>query len=176
MSATSMGSDMFPSADGSNARTSRRKRGVAIAGALALVVVAGAVIVGVNTTGSRSGTATTYYTTKASRTSCAAALASTAGNIYCFPTEGVAYEATIASGMYFWACESNGDNGILIDTVYPTDPYPSSCLYYPGNSATDVNGTYYATSGQLQKFEAKSGNGLYFGLSNSSSYPPAWYQ
>ena len=55
MSATSMGSDMLPTAEGSNARTSRRKRRVAIAGALALVVIAGAVIVGVTTTGSKSG-------------------------------------------------------------------------------------------------------------------------
>ncbi len=172
MSATSMGSDMFPTADGSNARTSRRKRRVAIAGALALVVIAGAVIVGVTTTGSRSGT---LYTSQASMTDCATALASTAGNIYCVPTAGVAYEATIASGMYFWACETNGDNSILIDTLEPTHPYPSSCLYYPGNSAKDANGTYYATSGQLQKFEARPGNGVHFGLSNSSSYPPAWY-
>jgi hypothetical protein len=55
VSATSMGSDMFPTADGSNARTSRRKRRVAIAGALALVVIAGAVVVGVMNAGDRAG-------------------------------------------------------------------------------------------------------------------------
>lgn len=56
MTATSPDNDMGPDTPSSSARSTRRTRRLAIIGALALVIVAGAVLVGVKTTGARSGT------------------------------------------------------------------------------------------------------------------------
>jgi hypothetical protein len=170
VSATSMGSDMFPTADGSNARTSRRKRRVAIAGALALVVVAGAIIVGVTTTGSRSGT----YTSAASRTGCAAALASTTGNTYCVPDAGIDYTVTIAENMYLWACNTNGSTTVINVPGFK-QRYPKTCSVSTDNpNVNQAQGTYYSVSGQITISAGSEGNGLFVGVSDSSSYPPDW--
>ena len=55
MSATPPDSDMGPDAPTTSTRSHRRTRNLTIIGALALVLVAGAVLVGVRTTGARSG-------------------------------------------------------------------------------------------------------------------------
>ncbi|MCX6460627.1 MAG: hypothetical protein NTZ03_09995 [Actinobacteria bacterium] len=55
MTETSSDNDMGPDTPASPARSTRRTRRLAIIGALALVLVAGAVLVGVKTTGARSG-------------------------------------------------------------------------------------------------------------------------
>ena len=55
MTATPNDTGMGPEAPATTTRSSRRTRRLAIVGALALVLVAGAVLVGVKTTGARSG-------------------------------------------------------------------------------------------------------------------------
>ncbi len=58
MSATPPDNDMGPDAPTTSTRSHRRTRNLTIIGALALVLVAGAVLVGVRTTGARSGALT----------------------------------------------------------------------------------------------------------------------
>ena len=62
MTATPPENGMGPEAPVATARSARRTRRLAIIGALALVLVAGAVLVGVTATGSRSGTLSTQAT------------------------------------------------------------------------------------------------------------------
>jgi len=62
MTATPPDTGMGPATPSVSTRSTRRTRRLAIVGALALVLVAGAVLVGVTTTGARSGTLSTAAT------------------------------------------------------------------------------------------------------------------
>jgi len=138
-------SGLGPETPASARRSTRRTRRVAIIGALALVLVAGAVLVGVTTSGARGG----YIAGNSCQNGGACALGNTGpglGKVFYVATTAFSCGATLAATCFYLEAAPASWNSTATDPKLSWSAAKTASTNFLGNSKTDW---HLPTQGEL---------------------------